>query len=85
MSVAAYMLINCEGKEDAVVQRLNSYDSNVIKAIKVHGVYDVVAEVYGKSLRELDSLKRKISNENNLSSILTLIPTPEKKNLAHPM
>lgn len=70
----AYVLINSEvGKERDVIKALKAVDG-VKEAFNVYGVYDIIAKVETKSVKELrEVVIAKIRQLNHVKSTLTMI------------
>jgi Lrp/AsnC ligand binding domain len=70
----AFVFLNCDigGTEPAILNEITSI-SGVSEAVKLSGVYDIVAKVSEESQEDIAKSVRKINTNANIKSSLTMI------------
>jgi hypothetical protein len=77
MMFKAFVLLNCDiGAEGAIINQMNTI-SGVSEAVRVSGVYDIVAKLSDESKEKISLLVRKIRAIANIRSSLTMIVASE--------
>jgi len=70
-------LLNCDiGAEGAIINQMNTI-SGVSEAVRVSGVYDIVAKLSDESKEKISLLVKKIRAIANIRSSLTMIVASE--------
>lgn len=73
----AFVLLNCDiGTEGAIINQMNTIPG-VSEAVRVSGVYDIVAKLSDESKNKVSLLVKKIRAIANIRSILTMIVASE--------
>lgn len=73
----AFVLLNCDiGAERAIINQMNTI-SGVSEAVRVSGVYDIVAKVSDESKEKISLLVKKIRAIATIRSSLTMIVASE--------
>ena len=71
------LLLNCDiGAEGAIINQMNTI-SGVSEAVRVSGVYDIVAKLSDESKEKISLLVKKIRAIANIRSSLTMIVASE--------
>ena len=69
----AFVFLNCDlGAELTVINQLNEIDG-ISEAVRVSGIYDIVAKLNEQSKEDIVSLVRKIRGITNIRSSLTMV------------
>jgi hypothetical protein len=77
MMFNAFVLLNCDiGAERAIINQMNTI-SGVSEAVRVSGVYDIVAKLSDESKEKISLLVKKIRAIANIRSSLTMIVASE--------
>ena len=73
----AFVLLNCDiGTEDAIISQMNTF-SGVSEAVRVSGVYDIIAKLNEESREKISLLVKKIRAIASIRSSLTMIVAGE--------
>ena len=73
----AFVFLNCEiGAERTVMNEMSSF-SGVSEAVRVSGVYDIVAKVSDESRENMSTLVKKIRAIASIRSSLTMVVASE--------
>jgi len=73
----AFVFLNCElGTEPAIIDEMKGI-SGVSEAVRVSGVYDIVAKVSDESREHVSKVVKKIRAIANIRSSLTMIVTED--------
>jgi len=73
----AFVFLNCEiGAERTVMNEMSSF-SGVSEAVRVSGVYDIVAKVSDESRENMSTLVKKIRAIASIRSSLTMVVANE--------
>lgn len=70
---SAFVLLNCDiGAEPSVIHELNKI-TGISKAVRVSGIYDIVAKLDEQSKEDVIDLVRQIRGISHIRSSLTMI------------
>jgi hypothetical protein len=73
----AFVFLNCDiGTESAIVSQISDM-SGVSEAVRVSGVYDIVAKLSEESREDIANVVKKIRAIANIRSSLTMIVSEE--------
>jgi hypothetical protein len=73
----AFVFLNCDiGTESAIVSQISDM-STVSEAVRVSGVYDIVAKLSEESREDIANVVKKIRAIANIRSSLTMIVSEE--------
>jgi hypothetical protein len=77
MMLSAFVLLNCDiGAEGAIINEMSRI-SGVSEAVRVSGVYDIVARVSDESKENIWNLVKKIRAIASIRSSLTMVVAGE--------
>jgi DNA-binding Lrp family transcriptional regulator len=77
----AFVFLNCEmGTEPTILSKI-MHISGVSEAVRLSGVYDIVAKVSEKSLEDIAKSVRKISAVASIRSSLTMIVAEKEQSI----
>jgi hypothetical protein len=75
--LSAFVFLNCDiGAEKGIIQEMNGI-SGVSEAVRVSGVYDIVAKVSDESREKISILVKKIRAIASIRSSLTMVVASE--------
>ena len=73
----AFVLLNCElGSEHTIIDEMKTI-TGVSEAVRVSGVYDIVAKVNDQSREYISKVVKKIRAIANIRSSLTMVVTED--------
>lgn len=73
----AFVFLNCDlGMEYAIIDEMNGI-SGVSEAVRLSGIYDIVAKVSDESREHISKVVKKIRAIANIRSSLTMVVTED--------
>lgn len=79
----AFVLLNCDiGTEPEIIDEINKIPT-VYEAVRVSGIYDIVAKINGESKENIAMSIKRIRGIENVRSSLTMVVVEES--LKHPV